>query len=262
MSLRTPPHSGSQSPSTGRKSRALSLDQLVNKDNTPGYTPNPRLVPISEEAKNYPGEVTLPSIRKLFGKFLGDDAPIRPQTVRSTPTYYYCPYNPFSEGSATERHNVPQLQLPTKTNWKHKNFRPFQLSVGSLKPAETLSPSSKREKVTKNRKTYRNPHPMDGRPCTHCNSLEKTPEWRSGPYGRKHKICNACGLFYLKLKAKFGERAANLLMHYRKTHEVKNRKVPSVIDIPHEFIVQLNLAVENVEKNEEINERIGTSTSA
>ncbi|CCK71693.1 uncharacterized protein KNAG_0H02780 [Huiozyma naganishii CBS 8797] len=38
-------------------------------------------------------------------------------------------------------------------------------------------------------------------------------------------------------------------MHYRKTHEVKNRKVPSVIDIPHEFIVQLTLAVENVEKN-------------
>lgn len=57
------------------------------------------------------------------------------------------------------------------------------------------------------------------RPCTymecqHCGSRD-TPEWRRGPDGPR-LVCNACGLFYLKLIRKYGRLEATLMMRTRK----------------------------------------------
>ncbi|OBA21411.1 hypothetical protein METBIDRAFT_183832 [Metschnikowia bicuspidata var. bicuspidata NRRL YB-4993] len=63
--------------------------------------------------------------------------------------------------------------------------------------------------------------------CSHCQ-LTQTPEWRRGPDGSR-TLCNACGLFYLKLTKKFGIQDANMVFAYKKRHnEVQDRVVPSV----------------------------------
>lgn len=63
--------------------------------------------------------------------------------------------------------------------------------------------------------------------CKHC-SLTLTPEWRRGPQGLR-TLCNACGLFYLKLNKKFGSLEADLIFAYKKEHnEVDDRIVPSM----------------------------------
>lgn len=91
-------------------------------------------------------------------------------------------------------------------------------------------------KVGNNFSNIKRNHEMDGKPCSHCLSIEKTPEWRSGPYGSEQKICNACGLFYRKLKQKFGIDKANTIMVYRKLKCATNRRVPSEFDVPLGFI--------------------------
>lgn len=101
------------------------------------------------------------------------------------------------------------------------------------------SPKMVTKKLSSNHSTtpiIRKNHEMDGKPCTHCLSLEKTPEWRSGPYGNEQKICNACGLFYRKLKQKFGLSDANMIMKYRKVKCATNRRVPQLFDVPQEFV--------------------------
>lgn len=62
--------------------------------------------------------------------------------------------------------------------------------------------------------------------CTHC-LLESTPEWRRGPEGSR-TLCNACGLFYLKLAKKFGSEKAGTFMRSKKAkNEIFDRLVPS-----------------------------------
>lgn len=96
----------------------------------------------------------------------------------------------------------------------------------------------KENSTTSTTPIIRKNHEMDGKPCTHCLSIEKTPEWRSGPYGNEQKICNACGLFYRKLKQKFGLNDANMIMRYRKSKCATNRRVPQMFDVPPEWSVQ------------------------
>lgn len=83
--------------------------------------------------------------------------------------------------------------------------------------------------------TIRTPHEAVRKQCAHCGSTEKTPEWRSGPYG-SDKICNACGLFYKKITTRFGVKDATLLMRYRKEVDPSNRKVPQKLEIPQNYI--------------------------
>ncbi|KAF8003930.1 hypothetical protein HF325_001378 [Metschnikowia pulcherrima] len=62
--------------------------------------------------------------------------------------------------------------------------------------------------------------------CSHCQ-LTQTPEWRRGPDGLR-TLCNACGLFYLKLTKKFGFDDANMIFAHKKRHgEVQDRIVPT-----------------------------------
>lgn len=64
--------------------------------------------------------------------------------------------------------------------------------------------------------------------CGQC-LLENTPEWRRGPNGSR-TLCNACGLFYLKLTKKFGYEDANIIFAYKKKHnEVLDRIVPTTV---------------------------------
>lgn len=95
--------------------------------------------------------------------------------------------------------------------------------------------TTKENSIASTTPIVRKNHEMDGKPCTHCLSIEKTPEWRSGPYGNEQKICNACGLFYRKLKQKFGVNDANMIMKYRKSKCATNRRVPQMFDVPPEW---------------------------
>lgn len=62
--------------------------------------------------------------------------------------------------------------------------------------------------------------------CTQC-SLTQTPEWRRGPNGSR-TLCNACGLFFVKLSNKFGGKDAARIFRYKKeNNEVQDRVVPS-----------------------------------
>lgn len=62
--------------------------------------------------------------------------------------------------------------------------------------------------------------------CTQCR-LENTPEWRKGPEGSR-TLCNACGLFYLKLTKRFGTRQAGTIMKVKKSrNEIHDRLVPT-----------------------------------
>lgn len=62
--------------------------------------------------------------------------------------------------------------------------------------------------------------------CTHCG-LTHTPEWRRGPDGTR-TLCNACGLYYLKLCKKFGPRdASNEFAEKKLRNEVLDRVVPA-----------------------------------
>ncbi|CCK71003.1 GATA-type transcription factor KNAG_0F03415 [Huiozyma naganishii CBS 8797] len=81
------------------------------------------------------------------------------------------------------------------------------------------------------KKRHKTFHPMDGKPCPHCSTVSATPEWRSGPYGNNVRICNACGLFYRKLKQKFGLKKANLLMQYRRKNCPRDRNMPHSVEV-------------------------------
>lgn len=62
--------------------------------------------------------------------------------------------------------------------------------------------------------------------CGQC-LLTQTPEWRRGPDGSR-TLCNACGLYYLKLVKRFGPEDATVVFAYKKAHhQVQDRIVPS-----------------------------------
>lgn len=61
--------------------------------------------------------------------------------------------------------------------------------------------------------------------CLHCGQ-EETPEWRNGPVG-KATLCNACGLFFKKLKRHFGnESVAIQYMQHRCLVNSEDRTMP------------------------------------
>lgn len=62
--------------------------------------------------------------------------------------------------------------------------------------------------------------------CKQC-LLTQTPEWRCGPAGSR-TLCNACGLYFLKLKKRFGSKEATQIFGYKKRHnQVHIRVVPT-----------------------------------
>lgn len=61
--------------------------------------------------------------------------------------------------------------------------------------------------------------------CLHCGR-DETPEWRNGPRG-KATLCNACGLFFKKLKRHFGnESVAIQYMQHRCLVNSEDRTMP------------------------------------
>ncbi|ODV58327.1 GATA-type transcription factor ASCRUDRAFT_122370 [Ascoidea rubescens DSM 1968] len=73
----------------------------------------------------------------------------------------------------------------------------------------------KNDNVKSPKESTGSPKP-DHTPCTHCNAM-LSPEWRSGPAPAREKkaFCNACGLFYKKLK-KYGRTRKDMIMKARK----------------------------------------------
>lgn len=63
--------------------------------------------------------------------------------------------------------------------------------------------------------------------CTQCG-LVLTPEWRLGPHGSR-TLCNACGLFFLKLIKKFGTDGASAKFHrLKQLGKVLDRRIGAV----------------------------------
>lgn len=50
--------------------------------------------------------------------------------------------------------------------------------------------------------------------CVHCECVD-TIEWRNGPWG-KSTLCNACGLWYRKLRKKFTSEECTIIMEERR----------------------------------------------
>lgn len=161
-------------------------------------------------------------------------------------TLDYLPLNDSFAKSPTTIRRLPPLGLPSTT------LPPFN-SNGQSIAAERLKSKSFRMsakevrcgfKFKKNKefkeKRVRKQKEYIKKPCPHCLSVEKTPEWRAGPYGSGQNICNACGLFYRKITTRFNLKKGNLLMRYRKAVCPSNRRVPDEIDVPQEFIDRLD----------------------
>lgn len=60
--------------------------------------------------------------------------------------------------------------------------------------------------------------------CCHCQTSH-SPEWRKGPDGQRN-LCNACGLFFSKLRAKLGEELGGQFMCYRRRIGDMDRRLP------------------------------------
>ncbi|CAG98231.1 GATA-type transcription factor [Kluyveromyces lactis] len=56
--------------------------------------------------------------------------------------------------------------------------------------------------------------------CVHCECVE-TIEWRNGPWG-KATLCNACGLWYRKLKKKFTAEQSAIIMEEKRLFSNKH----------------------------------------
>lgn len=64
--------------------------------------------------------------------------------------------------------------------------------------------------------------------CSHCGT-KVTPEWRRGLDGNR-TLCNACGLFYMKLIRKYDREEAAAIMKNRKQQGmVKNRRLSDIL---------------------------------
>ena len=64
--------------------------------------------------------------------------------------------------------------------------------------------------------------------CSHCGT-KVTPEWRRGLDGNR-TLCNACGLFYMKLIRKYDREEATAIMKNRKQQGmVKNRRLSDIL---------------------------------
>ncbi|BAO38729.1 zinc finger DNA binding domain [Kluyveromyces marxianus] len=62
--------------------------------------------------------------------------------------------------------------------------------------------------------------------CVHCECLE-TIEWRNGPWG-KSTLCNACGLWYRKLRGTFSPEQSCLIMEDKRINSDKNDRKESL----------------------------------
>lgn len=92
--------------------------------------------------------------------------------------------------------------------------------------------SSKHHLPKKGRLTKKKTSSSKGRgrkPKTHCHQcgLTSTPEWRRGPTGSR-SLCNACGIYYMKLLRRFTEDQANSIFVFKKnTNTISERIIPS-----------------------------------
>lgn len=78
--------------------------------------------------------------------------------------------------------------------------------------------------------------------CLQCDSHD-TSEWRSGPLGRK-SMCNACGIWYMKLKQRFGEENAAVIMEYRRlTNRHDDRRVPKKFEVPLSEVERVKISI-------------------
>lgn len=166
--------------------------------------------PYSPSRATTAGRVRLPSFSELCS------------SLQNVPAYYY------PSGVGQPFHYQPQ-------NYTVHGPSP-SISSGDSSPEQVLV-QLKNSGQMENRRRFKSEPDMRmpkkrGRKkkantiCSQCR-LENTPEWRRGPEGSR-TLCNACGLFYLKLTKRFGPNQAGTIMRVKKSrNEIYDRLVPT-----------------------------------
>lgn len=110
---------------------------------------------------------------------------------------------------------------------------PVYLAGPTYLPYTAVGPATQRRRGGRKRKA--------NAICKQCLSVQ-TPEWRRGPQGSR-TLCNACGLFYLKLVKKFGDSDSARVFAYKRRHnEVLDRVVPDLYE--KNRIIQVEIKIE------------------
>lgn len=131
--------------------------------------------------------------------------------IHSQPT---APLPPMNEMNGLQRH-VP---VEGKRNLQKAEY----CTYGAPNAQVASPPCSPPSRVHKKRGRKKKANAT----CKQC-LLTQTPEWRCGPAGSR-TLCNACGLYFLKLKKRFGFKEAGQIFGYKKRHnQVHIRVVPS-----------------------------------
>lgn len=171
--------------------------------------------------------ISLPSFKEFCVSLqLPNELYSNPIETVSRPSFYQASYHP--------------QQVYSPQNYQPQNYTVYSRgpSISSLdgSPEQTLiqlrySGDSRRLLTAKSESNLKIPKKRGRKKkantiCTQCR-LENTPEWRKGPEGSR-TLCNACGLFYLKLTKKFGTRQAGTIMKVKKSrNEIYDRLVPT-----------------------------------
>lgn len=171
--------------------------------------------------------ISLPSFREFcIGLQLPYDSYNKPIDAGPQPSIY--------QGAFYSQHVYPPQNYQPQNYTVHSRGPSISSLEGS--PEQTLiqlrySGDSRRLLAAKSESSVKIPKKRGRKKkantiCTQCR-LENTPEWRKGPEGSR-TLCNACGLFYLKLTRKFGTRQAGTIMKVKKSrNEIYDRLVPS-----------------------------------
>lgn len=194
----------------------------------PPVVPNEK----SEDPSSSVKMTRLPSIGQMLAGIPGLSTPLNP-------------YQALHQDEYSKTHTHTSRPLSSERIAVHQNILPPLTGIGSLQQhihsrAQITSPEAAvfdyrypkaqvasppctpPSKVLKKRGRKKKANAT----CKQC-LLTQTPEWRCGPAGSR-TLCNACGLYFLKLKKRFGFQEASQIFRYKKQHnQVHVRVVPS-----------------------------------
>ncbi|KAF3989172.1 hypothetical protein FT663_03619 [Candidozyma haemuli var. vulneris] len=120
----------------------------------------------------------------------------------------------------------PLSKKPIVASVSPKLSKPQKYTKKSLLSSPQKEKTIVKSTVAKRRGRKKKPEAY----CHQCGSTS-TPEWRRGPSGSR-SLCNACGLFYMKLQRKFSDdQAKTIFIYKKKTDTVVDRVLPNTIEL-------------------------------
>lgn len=134
------------------------------------------------------------------------------------------PGSETSEGATLQPNSSTDSILPIITNKSQRDSAVMPNKQSEIKLHKMKFKEGSKHKGRKSRRS-------NAASCTHCGT-SSTPEWRRGPDGCR-TLCNACGLFYSKLRKKFAKNAefgdpaaGDIMAHLKNLDQCLMRNVP------------------------------------